>query len=242
MFNNKTVFITGSAHGIGAATARLAKSYGAHVILHDKEESPALRKLAKSLHAPYVFCDVARELDVQKVIQKVLKQKKKLDVLINCAGINHRNSFLETTDQGWLDVFGVNVLGTVHCCKAVIPFMQKNRYGRIVNVASIRGYSSTSSRPAYSASKAAIINLTATLAKEFAPTIAVNAVSPGFTMTQMSKTWTAAVKKQARTALLRRIAKPEEIAEAILFLASDRARFITGQSLLVDGGYSLSGK
>jgi len=120
--------------------------------------------------------------------------------------------------------------------------MQKKGAGRIVNIASIRGYGITSSRAAYSTSKAAIMNLTCTLAKEYAPTIAVNAVSPGFTRTDMAKTWSEAVWNQVKTSLLNRVAEPEEIAEAICFLASEKASCITGQSLLVDGGYSISGK
>jgi NAD(P)-dependent dehydrogenase (short-subunit alcohol dehydrogenase family) len=122
--------------------------------------------------------------------------------------------------------------------------MQQNHYGRIVNVASIRGHNAAVSNRimSYSASKAAIVNLTAALAKEFAPDIAVNAVSPGFTKTDITENWTDAVWKQVETSLLGRIGKPEELAEAITFLASDQASFITGQTLVVDGGYTISGK
>ena len=120
--------------------------------------------------------------------------------------------------------------------------MQKKGSGRIVNIASIRGYGITSSRAAYSTSKAAIMNLTCTLAKEYAPMIAVNAVSPGFTRTDMAKTWSEQVWEQVKTSLLNRVGEPEEIAEAICFLASEKASFITGQSILVDGGYSIAGK
>ena len=123
-----------------------------------------------------------------------------------------------------------------------IPQMQKNKYGRIVNIASIRAYEFASGRPVYSASKAVIVNLTAVLAKEFAPDISVNAVAPGFTETSMAKTWDEEVLKQVKSALLGRSAQPKEIAEAILFLASEKASFITGQTILVDGGYSISGK
>ncbi|MBI2463775.1 SDR family oxidoreductase [Candidatus Peregrinibacteria bacterium] len=242
LLKNKVIIITGSSRGIGGATARLAKKYGARVIVHDKDENKQLKKCAKALKTSYIFCDVADEIAVKKAVENVMRKEKKIDILVNCAGINSAKSFLETTDQDWLEVFKVNELGTVHFCKAVIPFMQKKGTGRIVNVASLRGYDVASGNTAYSASKAAIINLTASLAKEYAPTIAVNAVAPGFCDTDMSKTWTKAVRKKATQSLLGRIAKPDEIAEAILFLASDKAEFITGQTLLVDGGYSIAGK
>ena len=238
MLQGKTVLITGSSSGIGAATAKLALGYGATVILHGKEEDQKLKSLAKELNCKYIFCDVVDKLAVEKAVSEV----SKIDILVNCAGVTLRQNFLESTDDAWLDVFKVNVLGTTHFCQAVIPIMQKNNYGRIVNIASIRGYGITSGRPAYSASKAAIINLTAVLAKEFSPTVAVNAVSPGFTETAMAKTWDDEVWRQVKSALLGRVAQPKEIAEAILFLASDKASFITGQTILVDGGYSISGK
>jgi 3-oxoacyl-[acyl-carrier protein] reductase len=122
--------------------------------------------------------------------------------------------------------------------------MLKAKQGRIVNISSIRGHETASSSriTAYSASKASVINLTAALAIELAPYIAVNSVSPGFTMTDLSSGWTEAVHAQVKTALLGRAALPNELAEPIIFLASDKASFITGQTLIVDGGYSISGK
>jgi 3-oxoacyl-[acyl-carrier protein] reductase len=242
MLKNKIILITGSSSGIGAATARLAKEYGATPILHGKTESKELKTLAKELNCEYIVCDVANKTAVKSKVQRIIKKVKKIDALVNCAGISIRQKFLESTDESWLDVFKVNVLGTTHFCQAVIPFMQKNKYGRIVNIASIRAYVNTAGRPAYSASKAAVMNLTSVLAKEFAPNIAVNAIAPGFTETPMAETWDEEVWKQLKTALLGRVGQPKEIAEAILFLASDRASFITGQTIIVDGGYSISGK
>lgn len=243
MLKDKIILITGSSSGIGAETARLAKEYSATPILHGKTESEELKNLAKELNCEYIFCDVADKSSVESVVAGVLEKVEKIDVLVNCAGIAPRAMFLESTDEHWLEIFKVNVLGTTHFCQAVIPQMQKNKYGRIVNIASIRSYEGTAGRPAYSASKAAIKNLTAVLAKEFAPEICVNAVAPGFTETPLAKkVWDELVYKQANTSLLGRVAQPKEIAEAILFLASDRASFITGQTILVDGGYSISGK
>jgi len=242
VFNEEVILITGSARGIGAATAKLAKERGAKVILHGKSESDQLKQLAKELSVDYIICDVVDEKRTKKAVDEVLKKVGKIDVLINCAGMTNSKPFLELTDEDWLDAYKVNVLGTVHACKAVLPHMQAAKSGRIVNISSIRGYGITSGRAAYSAAKASIINLTCTLAKEYAPVILVNAVAPGFTETDMSKTWSERVWNQVKQSLLGRIAQPEEIAEVILFLASPKNTFMTGQTLLVDGGYSIAGK
>ena len=242
MLKDRVIFIAGSSRGIGAATARLAKEYGATVALHGHNDSEHLQALADELHCKKYICDVTDRQAVETTINQVVQEYGKIDALINCAGITNRAKFMESTDELWLEIFKVNVLGTVHTCQAVIPHMQKAKYGRIVNIASIRAHGATSGRPSYSASKAAIMNLTAVLAKDLAPDILVNAVSPGFTETDMSKTWDDAVWKQVKSALLQRVGQPKEIAEMLLFLGSDRASFITGQTFLVDGGYSLSGK
>jgi len=242
MLKNKVIFITGSSRGIGAATARLAKEYGATVILHGHTESEHLKSLAQELGFQHYVCDVTDGKAVQETVDQVVKDHGKIDALVNCAGITNRAKFMESTDELWLEIFKVNVLGTVHFCQSVIPHMQKVQRGRIVNIASIRAHGATSGRPSYSVTKAGTMNLTAVLAKDLAPHITVNAVSPGFTETDMSKTWDEVVWKQVNSALLGRVGQPKEIAEMILFLASDRASFITGQTFLVDGGYSLSGK
>lgn len=240
MLKDKIILITGSSSGIGAATARLAKEYGATPILHGKTESEALKSLAKELGCEYIFCDVADKEAVLKAVAKF----KKIDALINCAGIALDESFLETDDEVWLQHFKVNVLGIVHFCQAVIPLMQKNKYGRIVNIASVRGHIDTASaaRTGYSATKGAVLALTSSLAKEFAPDILVNAVSPGFALTPISKVWTEKAWVQAKQNLLGRPAQPEEIGEVLLFLASEKNSHIIGQTIIVDGGYSISGK
>lgn len=239
MLKDKIILITGSSSGIGAATARLAKEYGATPVLHGKTESEDLKKLAKELNCEYIFCDVADKTAVDLAVAEVLEKVKRVDILVNSAGIALRQKFLDTTDESWINTFKVNVLGTTHFCQAIIPQMQRNKYGRIVNIASIRAYIGTSGKPVYSASKAAIVNLTAVLAKEFAPNIAVNAVAPGYTETPITSNWNDEVWKEVNKALLGRIGQPKEIAEAILFLASDKASFITGQTIIVDGGYSV---
>lgn len=245
-FKDKIILITGSSspRGIGAAIARLAKKYGAKVILHGRVVTKELKNLATELDAKYIICDAANKKAVFQAINNLKKNYNKIDVLVNAVGIVTAKSFLEIEENDWLEAFKTNVLGTVYFCQAIIPIMQKQGYGRIVNIASIRGHFPMASERTipYSISKAAVINLTSALAKLYAPKIAINTVSPGFTKTDMAKTWNKRVRIQARSSLLRRLAKPEEIASVVLFLASDEASFITGQTFLVDGGYLISGK
>ncbi|MDP3986955.1 MAG: glucose 1-dehydrogenase [Nanoarchaeota archaeon] len=234
---NRTVLITGSSRGIGAATARLAKEHGADVILHGKTDSESLQNLSRELDSRYIFCDVSNELRVQEEVRKI----GSIDVLVNNAGINPSKTFMELTSQDWRDILEVNVLGTVNFSKTVIPRMLEKQYGKIINVASVKGYSHVSGKPAYASSKAAVIRMTSSMAEEFAPYILVNAVAPGFTETEMTeRTISPKIQNQINRIPLKRMAEPREIAEAILFLASDKANYITGQTICVDGGFSIS--
>lgn len=238
MLKNKNILITGSSRGIGAATAILAKKYGANVILHGKTESKELKKLAKKIDCPYFFCDVSDE----KAVQSEVRRFKKIDILVNNAGVNPSKNFMQLTSEDWEKIFKVNVMGTVNFSKAVIPEMIKRRSGVIINIASIKGYPNVSGKPAYAASKAAIIRITSSMAEEFALyNIRVNAVAPGFTETNMTEeTLSSQIKSQIERIPLKRLAKPSEIAEVILFLSSSRSSYVIGQTLLVDGGYNIS--
>lgn len=242
MLEGKTILITGSASGIGAATARLAQKYGARVVLHGREKDERLETISQELGCEYIFCDVSDKQAVDLEVSRILQKVGRVDVLVNSAGIASKMQFLEMTDEFAIDTYKVNVLGTVHFCQALIPHMKANGYGRIVNIASVRGHVNMVGNVSYGMSKASVINLTAGLAKQFAPDVYVNAVSPGFTDTPITKTWTPDNWEKSKESLVGRIGQPEEIAEAILFLASDRASFINGQTILVDGGYSISGK
>lgn len=238
MLTGRVVVITGSSRGIGAATARLAKSYGARVVVHGRTDGLALQAIASELDALRVSCDVIDEGAVQKALSLIELQLGVPDVLVNCAAItNPHAAFFEQSSAEWIDTLSTNVLGVVNFCRAVGPSMVSRGRGRMINVASVRGFASATGRAAYSASKAAVINLTAVLARELAPAITVNAVAPGFVVTDMAAQWSERARRQAARALLGRPAEPEEIAEVICFLASDRARFITGQTIVVDGGY-----
>lgn len=239
MLKNKTILITGSSRGIGAATAKLAKEYGAEVILHGKTASNELTKLAKELNSKFAVFDVSDSRQVEKEIEKL----GPIDVLINNAGINPSKTFLELTEQDWRDIFDVNLFGLVNVSRAVLKKMIKQKSGKIINLASIKGYLSTSAKPAYAASKAAVMRITASMAEEFAPQgVLINAVAPGFVETGMTKSsLSPKIQAQIDKIPLKRMARPEEIAEVILFVASDKAMYITGQTIVVDGGYNIGG-
>jgi NAD(P)-dependent dehydrogenase (short-subunit alcohol dehydrogenase family) len=239
MLKNKTILVTGSSRGIGEATVRLAKNYGANVILHGRIESPELVKLSQELNCKYIFCDVSDEKAVRREVSSI----GSIDILVNNAGYNPSKSFMELTNEEWRRILEVNVLGPVNFSRAVILEMKERGHGKIINVASVKGYNHVAGKPAYAASKAALMRITTSMAEEFAQYgILVNAVAPGFTETEMtSATISPRIKEQIDKIPLRRMANPEEIAEMILFLASDKANYITGQTFCVDGGYSIHG-
>lgn len=243
MLGGKTLFITGSSRGMGYSAAKLAVGYGAKVVIHGPEDSEKLKTAAKELSCAYLYFDVSNQDDVNRNIEKLINEHGPIHGLINSAGIVIPKPFSELDIDNWELQIAVNLRGTAQVCQALAEHLKENN-GAIVNIASIRGHQSMASARGipYSASKAGVVNLTSALAKELAPNVRVNSVSPGFTMTDMSKTWNENVWDQVKTSLLGRAAKPEEIAEVMLFLLSDKASFITGQDVIVDGGYAISGK
>ena len=234
---NKTVLITGSARGIGAEIARIFKDNCFDVILHGRTESDCLKNIAKELDSRYLFFDVANEYAIQKNLEKIMR----LDCLVNAAGINISKTFDQLTLEDWTKIYATNVFGLSMVIKYSLPiFKRKKDLGKIVNISSIKGTYSAVGRVAYASSKASVINLTAGLAKELAPEILVNSVSPGFTLTEMTeKTWSERIKNQVDSILLKRMADPKEIAEMVFFLCSDKCTYITGQNINVDGGFSI---
>ena len=233
----KVILITGSSRGIGAAIARLAKSQGYEVILHGKTQSSYLLDLAKELNSEYLVFNLSKENEVKQALSKI----NQIDVLVNSAGVNISKAFDNLTDNDWRAVYDTNLFGLVNVIRHAVPIMKDSKnIGKIVNIASIKGLYASVGRVAYASSKAAVINLTVGLAKELAPGILVNAVAPGFTNTEMtSNTWSDRIKNQVDNILLKRMCSPEEVAKLVLFLSGGSNEYITGQTINIDGGFSI---
>ena len=243
ILENKKVLVTGGARGIGRAISLAFASEGAHIAFSDKvlgsdaEEVLGLVR-GKGVKALAFQSDVRDFNSTQTVVDEVKKEFQRIDILVNNAGITRDNLLMRMTEEDWDMVLDTNLKGTFNYCRAVSKHMIGQREGKIINVSSVVGVIGNPGQVNYSASKAGIIGLTKTLAKELASrNIQVNAVAPGFVETSM----TAKLTPQQREALLsmipmKRTAQPEEIAGVIVFLASPAARYITGQVLCVDGG------
>lgn len=238
MTMTRTVLIAGSSRGIGAAAARREAANGSRVILHGRSDSPALKQLSVELGAPAYHCDGQDADAVQELVDAALATHGRIDALICTLGSVLATDALSGSTDAWIDEYRSNVLGPVNFIRAVAPSMLANGGGRIVTVSSIRGRDNLASPEVtgYSAAKAALENVTVSFAKALAPSVTVNAVAPGFVLTDMSETWSDEVRKEVATNLLGRAARPEEIAGLLCFLVSDDASFITGQTVLADGG------
>lgn len=243
---DKTALITGGARGIGAATAFVFAEEGASVGIVDLREV-GLREIQsqakqKGFEFETFLGDVSNKDEIEKVVDGFVQAFGRIDILVNNAGIVISRPFMEKTVEDWLKTLEVNLIGVFLCSQAAAKYMLEQESGKIVNISSIRGIDHCGREGImdYSASKMGVINLTKTMAKELAPHINVNTVAPGHTNTEMTKSLPEEVRRNMiEGSFLKRLAEPVEIAKAILFLASDDANFITGQILLVDGGFSL---
>jgi NAD(P)-dependent dehydrogenase (short-subunit alcohol dehydrogenase family) len=242
-FENKVVLVTGGTRGIGFAAARLFAREGARVVIvgRDKDQTTVA---ARDVPGRGEAGDVSSAADCERIIARTLSLHARLDVLVNCAGVIFRNRTVEgTSEEEWDTTFDVNVKGTFLMCKYALPALRETK-GNIVTVSSYVGLVGFAGASAYAASKAALLNLTRSMALDHAKEgIRVNAVCPGSVDTEMiHAAWQQfgdveqARKLWAEKHPLGRIATPEEVGHAILFLASEEASFITGAALPVDGG------
>jgi 3-oxoacyl-[acyl-carrier protein] reductase len=235
----RTAFVTGSTRGIGLAVARALHAAGAKVAIVGRDAARA-SAVAQELGSGTVGvgCDVAVVAEVEAAIAAAESALGPIDILVNNAGLTRDNILLRLSEEDWDAVLDANLKGAFLTTRAVIKGMMKRRAGRIINIGSVVGLTGNKGQANYAASKAGLVGLTKSVAKEYAGRgVLANCIAPGFIETDM----TAALPSEARTALLEQIAlgrlgRPEDIAAAVLFLASDLAAYITGQVLVVDGG------
>jgi 3-oxoacyl-[acyl-carrier protein] reductase len=240
---DRVAIVTGAAKGIGKAVAFAFVREGAKVALIDVE-GERLKNLQEEIRkgggeALAIPCDVSKASDVQQMVERTREAFGRIDILVNNAGIIRRGTIETVTEEDWDRVIAVNLKGPFLCSKAVAETMKKQGYGKIVNVSSIAGkLGDITSAPGYGPSKAGLDALTKTLARQLAPYgILVNGVAPHAIETEMSAEWPPEKRKAIVDAIpLKRLGKPEDVAEAVLFLASDSAAFITGEILDVNGG------
>jgi len=241
-FSQKVSLITGASQGIGEAIALELSGCGAEVILIDIQEEKLKEvvhkiRLNKGIVSSYK-ADISSMEQVQQVIEEVLQNHKKIDHLVNNAGITRDNLFMRMKEEEWDTVLAVNLKGIFNLSKAVIRHMINNRYGRIVNISSVVGLMGNVGQTNYAASKAGVIGFTKALAREVASRdITVNAVAPGYVATPMTDGLPESIKKEFVDLIpLKRFGKPEEIAHTVKFLLSDEAAYITGQVISINGG------
>ncbi len=241
---SKTVLITGSSKGIGAATAILFAQKGYNVVINYNDSFQSANLLCQSLVANGYSvmthkANVANRLEVELMVKETLYKFGSLDILVNNAGVAYEGLITETDEIDFDRIIDINLKGVFNCCKCVVPSMISKQSGRIINISSIWGQVGASCEVAYSASKAGVIGLTKALAKELAPSgITVNAIAPGLIETSMNSHLTVEeLSDFVETIPLGRMGNADEIAAAIEFLASDKAEYITGQVLGVNGGY-----
>jgi 3-oxoacyl-[acyl-carrier protein] reductase len=239
---NKVAIVTGSTRGIGKAIALELAKAGADVVVTGtkadlaNQVSEEIKILGRKSIA--VVGNVSIIQDAQNLISKTIETFGKIDILVNNAGVTRDNLLVRMSEEEWDTVINVNLKGAFNCIRAITKQMMKQRYGKIINITSVVGITGNAGQANYSASKAGLIGLTKSIAKELSSrNINVNAVAPGYIDTEM----TSNLPEQAKESILKsiplgRIAKPEEVAKVIKFLVSDDANYITGQVICVDGG------
>lgn len=245
-FENKVVLVTGSTRGIGKSIALAFAQEGATVVIMGRNEDQA-KKVAEEfqqqgLKADFNAIDVTKLENVQEIANKILDKQSRIDILVNNAGITKDNLLLRMSDQDWIDVITTNLQSVFNCTKVFSKVMLKAKSGKIINISSIIGIKGNAGQANYAASKAGIIGFTKSIAKEYASRgITVNAVAPGYIKTDM----TAELNDKTREEILKsipmdRMGSPEDVAGVCLFLASKDADYITGQTIIVDGGMAIN--
>jgi 3-oxoacyl-[acyl-carrier protein] reductase len=246
-FKNKVALVTGASRGIGKAVAQKLARCGADVIINysnnDAEASTLQAELSANGTKPSIFrADISNFEAVEKMVLWAIQEYGKIDILVNNAGIGKHRPFIEMSHEQWRNIIDVNLTGTFNVTKHVVPHMIRQQTGKIVNVSSIGGLLATDGQCAYAASKAGVMAFTRVLGKELIPyNINVNSVAPGLTDTDRLQGLDQNLFEDLKSNVpALRIGKPEEIANLILFLCSEDASYIVGQTYVIDGGLSIS--
>lgn len=242
-FEGKVAVVTGSARGIGLAISKRLAQGGAVIVLNGiVEESHAAEAIesikALGANVQYLQADISKSEQAKHMLQEAVNQFGHIDVLVNNAGITRDGLLMRMNEKDWDDVIAINLKGTFNCIQAASKYMVKRHSGTIVNISSIVGIYGNAGQANYSASKAGVIGLTKTAAKELASRgIRVNAIAPGFIETEMTRKLTETARDTVIEKIpLRRFGSPDDVASLVYFLASEEAKYITGQVIGLDGG------
>ena len=237
----KNVLVSGGSRGIGAACVEAFVDAGYTVAFIYNRSEDAARTLAEKTGAVAIRGDISSSKEAEAAVLEAQKALGGIDILVNNAGISHIGLFTETTDEKWREIIDTNLSGAFYLCRATAKEMISKHCGRIINIGSMWGKTGASCEVAYSASKAGLRGMTQAMAKELAPSgITVNCIEPGVIDTEMNAALSDDVKRAlAEKTPMLRFGKPEEVAAAVLFFASESAAFITGQCLGVDGGMAI---
>ena len=240
--SHKTAIVTGASQGIGKTIAiEMAKSGAIVFCLARNKEAldTTIKKITKNGGKATAFsCDISNNDDFKSIILNIVKENGSIDILVNNAGITKDNLLMRMSDDQWDDVLNINLKGSFTCTRSVIKYMMKKKYGRIINITSIVGITGNAGQANYAASKSGLIGLTKSIAKEVASRgITANCVAPGWIETSMTDQLSTEVKNKFLSQIpAGKIGQSKDIANTVIFLASDEAEYITGQTITVDGG------
>lgn len=240
--DGKVALVTGGSRGIGKAIVERFSTEGAKVAFTYFKSKESAEDISGKTGALAIKCDVAKKADVEKAVRKTVEEFGTLDVLVNNAGMWRPAGFLETTEDVWRETVDTDLKGVFLTSQEAIRIFLKKKHGTIINLSSIAGVKASTVSPPYAAAKAGVIALTKTIALEFGPSgIRANAIAPGPIDTDLIRDFLGQsyIKRMNEVIPLGRIGKPEEVAELALFLASDESKYITGQTIVVDGGRTL---